>query len=153
LGFTGTSFTPPNTDYFALPNRSDIRYHYFISGFTKQSSANKYRMAIAANTQSRIADVTIGQEFILPYTGVVHTMGAAFRLQRNRGVAMIDINIESLPQFGFDIRLNKDSMYFKNIKFMPSQSSADCLIELMFLWGHFRTYELMCQGGVRSGRK
>ena len=123
LGFSQETFTPPPAnDYFALPN-SGIRYHYFITSYVKLSDLNAYRMNVAKNTQDRIEKVHIGDEFILPYAGVGHTIDAAFNIYRNYGFELLDCTIHSLPQFGFNIRFNKDRMYFTNVNFVPSADS------------------------------
>lgn len=117
----------PGQPCFAFPNRSDIRYHYFINGF-KRLSSTQYRMIIGEGTIDRIKNVKIGDEFIIPHMGGSHLVGGACTLYDCDTFTISDLRFYSHPEFGFDVRCNTGKNLFKNIVLKQEEGSRVQLV-------------------------
>ena len=126
IGIDGQSFTP-DTLWFVFPNRSDIRYHYFIEKFENLGD-KRYRLTVNGNTANRIADAEIGDEFLLPNINGSHQAGAMCTIMDCEGFFCGCLRFYCLPEFGFDIRMNKGNMRFDNIAFKPCENAREKLV-------------------------
>jgi hypothetical protein len=126
LGLKSDVYTP-NPPCFGLPNRRDIRYHYFFERF-EQLADNKYRINIRKNTVDRMKKLTIGDEFILPYIPCSHNAGGACTLFSNDGFTISNLRFYSHPEFGFDVRDNRGDLLFDTIVLKQEESSPFHLI-------------------------
>ena len=119
-------FDPPEW-WFAFPNRADIRGHYFIRRM-EPLGGRRYRLTIHENTAARVREAKPGDRFLLPIIGGSHFAGSMCEILGNNGFAIENLRIYSMPEFGFDVRLNRGSCSFTNVALCPREDEEEQLV-------------------------
>lgn len=117
----------PQPPCFAFPNRADIRYHYFIVKIIKTGRL-RYRIEVRKDFASRIAQVKVGDEFLLPLIGGSHLVGTACTVYDTDSFLFSDLRFYSFPEFGFDIRGCHGDLQFQHVVMRQRDGAREQLV-------------------------
>lgn len=104
-----------------------FRYHYFIVRIDRLGGL-QYRIGIRKDFASRIAQVKVGDEFLLPLIGGSHLVGTACTVYDTDSFLFSDLRFYSFPEFGFDIRGCHGDLQFQHVVMRQRDGAREQLV-------------------------
>jgi len=128
IGFSEEEYVPMTGDHFGFvntkPGETPRSYFYMEKFGTIDAKARKYRYYVdmqgALGTVDNLGRLKVGDEIIVPTPYVGHYLQDSFFIGGCSDLLMKDINVYSIPRFGFHINGNPGKLTFDNVDMVPA---------------------------------